>query len=386
MKRIYHYSFLTIHWIIFIYLRLYLKINNLLKRHKPDNKNSIALLPYYPQNWPGGDRVTTWHTNFKDHGWNSNIYEAWSVEAIKSYLNDKVLNNSFSCYLLYLKLLIRRTVIFKQILSKDIIWIQRNIIPMFPFKKPYYERLLSKYHHNVIYDYYDADYESNYHLVNETVKIANKITVASKYLKEYHSKNNKNVYFLRYCIEDSEYIKKKDSDINIVKIGWMGSPENANHLKYILNELKKIEKKYNNILFSFVCRDLPILDLENLEIHSFNDTKFNYYEWLSTIDIGIIPFFGESERVKAKISKKCLEFMACGQIVISSPWVHSDVLINELNGFIVEKKEEWFDILDKVINKHSEYLEFGKKASLSYNEYHKKEKLLNPLMQFLNKK
>lgn len=362
-----------------------LKLNKIRNKNKTNPIYSIALLPHYPELWPGGDRVTTWNTEFKKQGWNSKIYDAWSVEEIKSFLNNSKLNNSFSCYILYLKLLIRRTLIFKQIISKDTIWIQRNIIPMFPFKKPYYERLLSKYHDNVVYDYYDADYESNYDLVIETVQIANKVTVASKYLKEYHLNNNNNVFFLRYCIDDKQYIEKKDSVDDIIRIGWMGSPENAIHLNHIINELKKLEKKYDNIIYSFVCRALPNLDLEKLEVHSFEDTKFNYYDWLSSIDIGIIPFFGESERVRAKISKKCLEFMACGQIVISSPWVHSDVLINNRNGFIVEKEEDWFDILDDVINKYSEYLDFGKKASLSYNKYHKKEKLLNPLIQFLNK-
>lgn len=285
---------------------------------------------------------------------------------------------------MYFKLLLRRSLIFNQLLSKDIIWIQRNMIPLFPFKKPYYERLLGKYHNNVIYDYYDADYESNFNLVSETIKIANKVTVASKYLESYHSQNNPNIYFLRYCIEDKLYIQRKGNKDGVVHIGWMGSPENAIHLSQIVNQLKKLEKKHRNVVYSFVCRDLPELDLENLEINSFEDSTFNYYEWLSNIDIGIIPFFGESERVKAKISKKCLEFMACEQIVVSSPWVHSDVLINDINGFIVNKKEDWFGVLNNVMNNYPENLDFGKKASLSYNENHKKERLLNPLIQFLN--
>ncbi|MBU3658448.1 MAG: glycosyltransferase family 4 protein [Flavobacteriales bacterium] len=382
MNKVYHYLFITIHWILFLSLRIQLVFRYKRGKSKKSVKNSVAILPHYPEEWPGGDRLCYWANDFKENGYQVSIFDAWSCSEMENYLKLKSNSDSFELYRFYLVLLYRRVSVFKTILENDVIWVQRNLIPIFPFKHAYYEKLLSKYHSNIIYDYYDADYTSNYNLVIETVKNASKVTVASKYLENFHLKFNKKVFFLRYCIDDQKYIKRKNRNDNKIRIGWMGSPDNAIHLKTIESDLKLIEKENNNVEFSFVCRSKPNLDLSNSEHCTFDNKNFNYYDWISSIDIGIVPFFGESDRVKAKISKKCIEFMACGQIILTSPWVHSDVIENGINAFITNK-DEWGLILQKVIDEFPESLNYGDKVFEAYNNNHKKKKLITPLINFL---
>ena len=383
IKRFLHYCFIAIHRMLYFKLRLEMETSS--KKLLMSKKNKIAILPYYPVDWPGGDRLCFWEKDFKSKGYEVEIFPAWSSDEIRQYFDDSKNKRILALYSLYFSLLKRRIKQFKEIKKCEVIWIQRNLIPIFPFKKPYYEKLLSKYHKNVIYDYYDADYTSNYNLVIETVKLANKVTVASHYLLDFHMKFNPNTYFLRYCIEDQNYkVKTEKTDNKQIKIGWMGSPENASYLLNIESDLKKIEESFPSVVFSFVCRFPPELDLKSVEYLSFDSDGFNYYDWLSSVDIGIVPFFGESDRVKAKISKKCIEFMACGQIVLSSPWVHSDVLVDQENGFIVND-DEWYEILKKVIIDFPESQLYGEKALLAYRNYHNKSKLINPLINFLTK-
>lgn len=339
-------------------------------------------MPYYPEKWPGGDRLCFWKEDFESQNYHVDIYNAWEVEDIQQFFRWTKVKDNVNLYKLYKQILRKRTAQIKQAMDADIIWIQRNIIPVFPFKKPYYEKLLSVFHKNVIYDYYDADYTSNYNLVVKTAQLANKITVASPFLKNYFLSHNPNVLFLRYCIEQREYLVREDRSEQTIRIGWMGSPENLLQLLEIKEDLIRIEQEYPKVVFCILCREAHDIGLKRAEYVSFNDANFNYFEWLSRLDIGIVPFFGDSDRVKAKVSKKGLEFMLCGIPTLSSPWVHSDTLIHKENGLIVNQNA-WHDSLSKIIENEEIRKVFGRKGREAYLTGHNKEVLVQQLIQFM---
>jgi hypothetical protein len=89
------------------------------------------------------------------------------------------------------------------------VWVQRSIIPVFPFKHAYFEKVALKFNNSIVYDYYDADYESNYKLIMETVKLAKKVTVASIFLKEKFRQINKDTNFVRFSVDTEKYLKKQ---------------------------------------------------------------------------------------------------------------------------------------------------------------------------------
>jgi hypothetical protein len=128
----------------------------------------------------------------------------------------------------------------------------------------------------------------------------------------------------------------------------MGSPENAQQLLFIADQLQNIEEKYPNVKFSFVCRKLPDLGLKRSEVLNWNMEGFNYYEWLANLDIGIVPFLKQDDRIKAKIAMKGLEFMYVGIPMIISEWVLSDKLVHN-ESCIISKENEWYDSMEKII-------------------------------------
>lgn len=286
---------------------------------KPTKTNhKIAALPYYPKNWPGGhDRIANWSRFFEEDNLTFSVF--WGS-------NDSELNkfyfsqNEFKRYFLFYLCLFRRSFLFLKLLHYNTIWIQRAYIPYYPYKKPYFETLLSKYHPNVIFDYYDADYISNYDLTIESVKAANKVSVSTFFLKDKFSPFNKNTFLLNMTIDNSKIVVRDSSNQNNqnIRIGWMGNPNNVKHLQTIKKSLQYLSERFDYVSFHFLCRELPELNIKNLHSYTWETPNFNYNDWLSTIDIGIIPYIGDSDRLKAKSAMKTLEFMAGKTAIVTT--------------------------------------------------------------------
>lgn len=363
MKVLLYYSFLFTNFILVSWL----KIIKIFLRKK-DPSYDLLILPYYPKEWPGNYRTAGYKRFFEEDGLRAKTINAWNKRDIEFFLGHS--SNAFKLYRIYFKILFNRFAVVFKIRNFETIWIQRAFIPAFPFKHAYFEKLISTIHPNIGFDFYDADYESNYNLVFEVVKTAKFITVASEFLYNKFRPYNPNISFIRFSIEDANYIVKDEKNRNAkIIIGWMGSPSNAKQLIYIKEQLKQLEIKYENVIFSFVCRELPNLGLEKMELHTWGKNNFNYYEWLANLDIGIVPFIDQNERTKAKISMKGLEFMYCKIPMISSPYVHSDVL-EVGKSFLPAGQKEWFSKLSLLIENEEFRYNIAQNAKHVFNKYH----------------
>lgn len=337
-------------------------------------------LPYYPKNWPGGeDRIASWKSHFESRGIRYTVLWAWEDWELVHY--QKALNNGnyVKVYFLYFKLLFRRSLQFLELRNYKTIWVQRAYIPVFPYKHARFEKLLKLLKYNWIIDFYDADYESNYNLVMESVSYASGVTVASKYLYDKYKNFNSNVHFLRFAIDTQNFLPTPTKVNNIVKIGWMGSPGNARNLVLMQEILSEIERKFDNVIFSFVCRDLPKLNLSKFEKHSWGNFDFNYYKWLSEVDIGIVPFMETTERTKAKIAMKSLEFMAYGIPMVCSMYVHSDKLVHNESFLLAHDINDWYLHIERLVTDPIFRLKIGNSAKDVFMKHHSKLITFNEL-------
>lgn len=378
IERIFYHLYLLFNFIVlrFYYLRIPFFKNKKIKQ-------SILALPYTPEDWPGGyDRMDAWSALFKSEAYNYKVEYAWSKN--DSLLFDKSNHLTFTKYKIYFKILIARLKLLSTISQYEYVWVQRAFIPMFPYKDAFFEKLLSKIHPHVIYDFYDADYEANYNLVMSTVKVAAKVTVATEYLKAKFITLNLNTFLLRYAIDTSSFVAKKTKPTNQIRIGWMGSPGNAKNLLAIETHLEKIASEFPNVVFSFVCRDLPPLKIQNLELNCWGKNNFNYQDWLSTIDIGIVPFINPDERTKAKISMKGLEFMASGIAMCCSDFVYSDKLVTG-KSFMLVQENDWYSAIKKLISDQELQLSMGVEAKKVFDAYHSYSKIYTDFLVILKK-
>ncbi len=363
VERIFYFSYLAIN--LFLFLLLWIISPILKKRGK---QNGILALPYTPKDWPGGyDRMDAWTNMFFTDGVNYHVDYAWKKVDFELFHSISI--TTFKRYLIFSKILVHRIRLLFSFKNYETIWIQRAFLPMFPYKDAYFEKLLARIHPHIIYDFYDADYASNYKLVMSTVAAAKKVTVATEYLRSKFISVNKETYLLRYAIDTKSFKVRANTNSDIIRIGWMGSPGNAINLMAIEEQLQTLESEFSNIQFSFLCRNFPSLNLKKLHKNSWSDAQFDYYEWLSTLDIGIVPFIKADERTKAKVSMKGLEFMAQGIPIAASPFIHSDQLENGIS-FLLTEQHFWYDNLKKLVLDKELRIRMGQQAEIIFDSFH----------------
>jgi len=382
MRRLLHIFFILKFNILV--LLAYVTIPFINRKSKDNSQKRILALPYTPKGWPGGeDRIAAWQNYL--NGFN-NLYQihwAWEKPEIESYYNYIKANDWQKIYKTYNSILLKRYKLLFKLNFYDIIWVQRAWVPLFPFKNAVFEKLVSKFHKKVIYDFYDADYIHNKTLVNKTAQYAYKVSVASMHLYNYFSAINSETYFLRYAIKTDNFKNRQRKSDNQILIGWMGSPTNAKRVFEIKTVLQRIEKDYPQVNFSFTCRQMPNLGLKNIVINQWGINNFNYEQWIANLDIGIVPYINPTETVKAKIAMKGLEFMSNSIPMVISPYIHSDKLIHGNSCFIASTIDEWYLYLTQLIENHDNRKCMGFAAKKVFNEYHSFNSVLTSLKSLL---
>ena len=330
------------------------------KKSNTESK-SILALPYYSENYPGGhSRIGDWEEYFTKDQIKYDV--SWASEA-DGFLNGFYSKNPFKRYGFFFHVLHKRLKLLKNMNKYNAIWIQRAFIPFYPFKNDKFESLVLAYNPNVILDFYDADYKSNYDLTINAAKNAAKVTVASNYLYEFFKKINPETNYLPFAIKHEDYTRKKYNNQKEIIIGWMGSPTNFQNIINIESALEKVERLNPNVSFVFICRDSFEMKLKRVKFMRWGDEGFDYHETISSFDIGLAPMMIKNERNLAKTAFKSLEYMSCGLSFVSSSWGIPKHLIHNENVLIATNLEEWIEQISLL----SKSIELRKK--LGHNAY-----------------
>lgn len=348
----------------FFYLFTWLCAKYLAIKLKPSNNKEAAkkilALPYYGKGRSGSqERIADWQPFFAERGINYIVH--WSYENAFYEQNLMLTSNPFKRYKFYFKVLLDRVAVALTFHQYDSIWIQRAFMPLFPYKEGVFEKLLKK-HGNIIYDFYDADYESNYNLVVDTIKSGNKITVASEFLENFCKQFNANTFYIPFAFKYGNYPVKQYGNLDEITIGWAGSISNFSYVKAIASQLIEIEKKFPQVKFVFICREKADLGLKRLTYHSFADADFDFFKHLSEFDIGINPLTKYHDRTKAKVSFKCLEYMSLGIAFATSPFGIPKGLLDNENCVVADKLEDWNEKISELVLNKAEIKRLGAAA------------------------
>lgn len=367
MYRIYHLIFLIelniVLFFFWVYALLFKNSKKIL-----GNKNKILALPYYSFNYAGGhSRIGDWRPLFEE----VNItYEVHWASHKDEFIDELTSNKWHLKYWFYHKVLFRRFKLLFSINKYDAVWVQRAFIPFYPFKDAYFERIISKINNNIVIDYYDADYMSNYKLTVNGAKFANKVTVASLFLVDYFKSKNIATQFVRYAMNYKEYIEHKESGNNLLTIGWLGAPDNFSNVLLIEDVLVEIEKKYPFVEFHFICREVKPLKIKRWKLSKWGDKDFDYHKIIAGFDIGIAPMINATDRDKARTAYKTLEYMAAALPFVTSPWGVSDKLVHNKNCLFAIEQSDWKEKLELLIKDASLRKSLGQNARATLIEFH----------------
>ena len=201
----------------------------------------------------------------------------------------------------------------------------------------------------------------------------NMVFVGNTFLADYAKKYNNNVKVVPTTIDTDYYTPKKlNHNKNKICIGWTGSLTTIKHLNTALPVLKALKDKYQEQIYFKLIADVPLIN---------NLVEFKFCKWsknqevedLSEIDIGIMPLPND-EWSKGKCGFKGLQYMALGIPAVMSPvGVNTEIIQDEVNGFLADKEDEWITKLSKLIESahlREQLGEAGRKTVLERYSFH----------------
>ena len=264
-----------------------------------------------------------------------------------------------------------------QLGNTAIVFIHREITPVGP---PIFEFIIAKIlRKKIIYDFDDAIWIKNTSGSNRIVawlkwhgkvkhicKWATVVSTGNDYLASFARLHAKNVVKIPTTIDTSNLhnsiIQQKEGKLTI---GWTGTHST---MKYLNNLIPVLDLLAESVDFEFLV-------ISN-EQPSFQRGYLNFLPWNKTteitdllkFDIGVMPLENDLWS-GGKCGFKALQYMALGIPSIVSPvGVNAQIIKHQVNGLLADSQEEWFSVLQTLINSPLLRSEFGAKGLTTVKE------------------
>lgn len=186
---------------------------------------------------------------------------------------------------------------------------------------------------------------------------------ASMYLERFLSNYADRVCYLPSGIDTNLFKpienEKNDSKIRFCWIGTLHRSDDVENVKFIMDCFSTLKKRYHNVALELVGDGTYIGDIRKAVSEVRDDNCITVKGWihpekvpeyLSTIDIGLMPLIQNTRFNRAKSPTKLLEYMAMGKPTISSDIGEANNIIEDgKNGLLFRNKEEFIDKMRSLI-------------------------------------
>jgi len=257
-----------------------------------------------------------------------------------------------------------------------------------PYGSTFFERIISKLSKKVIYDFDDSIHlenrEEDFSILNifksnkksnYLIESSDHVIISSPFHSEYCiglNKNQKCTYIP--CSLDTQRftLKPKDKLNQKVVIGWTGTFSSIMYLDTLKDVFKELSQK-KEFLLKIIGNFNYNLEGVDLEVIQWNKkTEIND---LHSFDIGIYPLI-EDQWALGKGALKAMQYMAIGIPTVATNYgTNPQVIDQEINGFLVNSKEEWVDKLDYLISNPEERIRLGVNARKKIEDNYSVESL-----------
>lgn len=221
---------------------------------------------------------------------------------------------------------------------------------------------------------------------------------ASRFLVEYLSQFNKKTYYIPSGVDTEKFkpkeINKDNSKIIFSWIGTIHRKDDVENIRFAIECFLELRKKYRNIFLEIAGKGIYFEELEKT-LNGVEDNNISLKGWinpdempnyLSHIDIGLLPLIQKTKFNLAKSPVKLFEYMAVGKPVVCSNMGECSNIVKEgENGFLGENREEFIKKMEILIKDKKSRENLGKKAVIKIREKFSLEKIGKDLFNILAK-
>lgn len=317
--------------------------------------NVLALMPALYDTSPGQRyRLEQWDPLLRERGVEI-TYEPFEDQELHALLyKPGLLGKKLQ---LVTRGLSRRMSLVRRVKDYDLVYILREAALLGP---PVFEKLIHQRRVPIVFDFDDAvfvsyrspsnGYLSYLKFASKTktiCRIASHVMVGNPYLAEYARQVNDRVTVIPTTIDTEKYrVPPRKEKNGPVVIGWTGSYSTVQHLDTLRGALKKLAARES---FRLRVIGTPSYELDSVDVEAMQWRADTELEDLGEIDIGVMPL-PDDRWSKGKCGLKALQFMALGIPTVCSPvGVNTDIIQDDVNGFIAGTEDEWVDKLSRLL-------------------------------------
>ena len=249
----------------------------------------------------------------------------------------------------------------------DVVVLLRKTFPMPIFW------LLRKLSKKLIFDFDDAIFcntdgshsHTRMQRFKHTIKNCDYIFAGNGYLAAHAKQFNSAVEVIPTSVDTDKYNLDCQKDARALTLVWIGSSSTKKYLVDILPQLEKAAQSVPNLQLNNIADfqlSSPTLKIINIGWQAETEASE-----LNKADIGIAPML-DNNWTKGKCALKVLQYMASGLPVISShSGVNAEVIQDQVTGYLMEKNEDWPELIIALQHKKSLLQQMGLHGKLFVN-------------------
>ncbi len=265
-------------------------------------------------------------------------------------MKHKFAYRAFIRYLVYVLIPIRRFYQLADILSHEVIVIQKCMTYWFDYiiLEKLAILLARKLQKPLVYHFDDIIDNTKRHKMEYLIRNCDLVITVNEVLVDYASRFSNNVVLIPESIDEREFRKKNLATNNAcITIGWIGSAgkDKYDSIRAMIDAIDRLSNEYK--------LELLIVSNEPLILKRRIGVKIRYVQWTEEndqdfyCDIAINPLNRGSTQ-KGKGSYKLLKYMAMGIPSITS-WTADKFLRNNETCLVANNNEEWYGAMKNLI-------------------------------------